>query len=276
MRRCSTAASIARRPCSRSTATIRPRGPPGVHRGHQLQDARAAAPGRHPGHRHARPMRPAIASAARPAPPRSSLNGHYTSTAVVTSFAGVFPMDEPRYVMVVMLDDPKADRRNLRLPHRGVEHRRRRSARPSAGSRRCSASGPTRTASRTCREVLPFVHDTQRRNKHRCACATSRTSTAIPKSRALPSTIARSRRAPCSARSRAPCSTARISSPQAVERGAVAVVARPEATVERRAAPRRSRAAAAVRRARRANSSRPIPETSSRSPAPTARPRRSR
>src|SRR3954451_22831438 len=36
------------------------------------------------------------------------LNGHYTSTAVVTSFAGVFPMDEPRYVMVMMLDDPKA------------------------------------------------------------------------------------------------------------------------------------------------------------------------
>jgi cell division protein FtsI (penicillin-binding protein 3) len=27
---------------------------------------------------------------------------------VVTSFAGVFPMDEPRYVMVMMLDDPKA------------------------------------------------------------------------------------------------------------------------------------------------------------------------
>jgi cell division protein FtsI (penicillin-binding protein 3) len=35
-------------------------------------------------------------------------NGHYTSAAVVTSFAGVFPMDEPRYVMVMMLDDPKA------------------------------------------------------------------------------------------------------------------------------------------------------------------------
>jgi cell division protein FtsI (penicillin-binding protein 3) len=35
-------------------------------------------------------------------------NGHYTSSAVVTSFAGVFPMDEPRYVMVMMLDEPKA------------------------------------------------------------------------------------------------------------------------------------------------------------------------
>jgi cell division protein FtsI (penicillin-binding protein 3) len=36
------------------------------------------------------------------------VGGHYTSAAVVTSFAGVFPMDEPRYVMVMMLDDPKA------------------------------------------------------------------------------------------------------------------------------------------------------------------------
>ena len=36
------------------------------------------------------------------------IGGRYSSAAVVTSFAGVFPMDEPRYVMVVMLDDPKA------------------------------------------------------------------------------------------------------------------------------------------------------------------------
>ena len=36
------------------------------------------------------------------------LNGRYTSSAVVTTFAGVFPMDEPRYVVVAMLDEPKA------------------------------------------------------------------------------------------------------------------------------------------------------------------------
>jgi cell division protein FtsI (penicillin-binding protein 3) len=35
------------------------------------------------------------------------LNGRYTSSAVVTTFAGVFPIDEPRYAMVMMLDDPK-------------------------------------------------------------------------------------------------------------------------------------------------------------------------
>ncbi len=36
------------------------------------------------------------------------IGGRYSSAAVVTTFAGVFPMDEPRYVIVVMLDDPKA------------------------------------------------------------------------------------------------------------------------------------------------------------------------
>jgi cell division protein FtsI (penicillin-binding protein 3) len=36
------------------------------------------------------------------------VGGRYTGRAVVTTFAGVFPMDEPRYVVVAMLDDPKA------------------------------------------------------------------------------------------------------------------------------------------------------------------------
>jgi len=35
------------------------------------------------------------------------LGGRYAKNMVVTTFAGVFPMDEPRYVMVVMLDEPK-------------------------------------------------------------------------------------------------------------------------------------------------------------------------
>jgi cell division protein FtsI (penicillin-binding protein 3) len=33
--------------------------------------------------------------------------GRYTNAAVVTTFAGVFPMEEPRYVVVAMLDAPK-------------------------------------------------------------------------------------------------------------------------------------------------------------------------
>jgi cell division protein FtsI (penicillin-binding protein 3) len=36
------------------------------------------------------------------------INGRYSQTVNITSFAGVFPMDEPRYVIVVMLDAPKA------------------------------------------------------------------------------------------------------------------------------------------------------------------------
>jgi cell division protein FtsI (penicillin-binding protein 3) len=36
------------------------------------------------------------------------IDGHYSKTINITSFAGVFPMDDPRYVIVVMLDEPKA------------------------------------------------------------------------------------------------------------------------------------------------------------------------
>jgi cell division protein FtsI (penicillin-binding protein 3) len=36
------------------------------------------------------------------------IGGRYSGSVVVTSFAGVFPMDDPRYVVVTMLDEPKA------------------------------------------------------------------------------------------------------------------------------------------------------------------------
>jgi cell division protein FtsI (penicillin-binding protein 3) len=35
------------------------------------------------------------------------INGRYSQTINITSFAGVFPMDDPQYVIVVMLDEPK-------------------------------------------------------------------------------------------------------------------------------------------------------------------------
>ncbi len=36
------------------------------------------------------------------------INGRYSQSVNITSFAGVFPMDDPRYVIVVMLDAPHA------------------------------------------------------------------------------------------------------------------------------------------------------------------------
>jgi len=86
------------------------------------------------------------------------LNGHYTSTAVVTSFAGVFPMDDPRYVMVMMLDDPKATKETYGFhtaawnigPAFGVAVSR---IAPMLGIR------PDKTREPDMSEVLPYVQD---------------------------------------------------------------------------------------------------------------------
>jgi cell division protein FtsI (penicillin-binding protein 3) len=88
------------------------------------------------------------------------LNGHYTSSAVVTSFAGVFPMDEPRYVMVMMLDDPKATAETYGFhtaawnigPAFGVAVSR---IAPMLGLR------PDKNREPDMSGVLPFVHDTK-------------------------------------------------------------------------------------------------------------------
>ena len=90
------------------------------------------------------------------------VGGHYSNSLNVTSFAGVFPMDEPRYVIVVMLDEPKATAETFGFTHRRLERRAGRVARPSAGSRRCSASGPTSAASRTWPRCCPTF--TKKRN----------------------------------------------------------------------------------------------------------------
>jgi cell division protein FtsI (penicillin-binding protein 3) len=86
------------------------------------------------------------------------LNGHYTSSAVVTSFAGVFPMDEPRYVMVMMLDDPKATAETYGFhtaawnigPAFGITVSR---IAPMLGVR------PDKNREPDMSQVLPFVHD---------------------------------------------------------------------------------------------------------------------
>ena len=78
-----------------------------LHRGDQLPDAPAAAPHRPAGHRPQGRRRRASASAARPAPPRKRPRGGYNRHANVSTFAAAFPMDAPRYVVLVMLDDPR-------------------------------------------------------------------------------------------------------------------------------------------------------------------------
>ena len=87
------------------------------------------------------------------------VGGHYSSNSVVTSFAGVFPMDEPRYVMVVMLDEPKADRRDLRLPHRRLE--RRPGGQRKTVSRIAPMLGvrPDKRREPNMAEVLPYLHE---------------------------------------------------------------------------------------------------------------------
>ena len=88
------------------------------------------------------------------------LNGHYTSSAVVTTFAGVFPMDEPRYVVIAMLDEPKATKDTFGFHTAGwnvapVVSRTVSRIAPMLGVR------PDMKRDANMSEVLPFVHETK-------------------------------------------------------------------------------------------------------------------
>ena len=91
------------------------------------------------------------------------VGGRYTSTPVVTTFAGVFPMDEPRYVIVCMLDDPKALPETFGFHTAGVERRAGGVAGGQPGRRLCSASMPDLSRDVNMAEVLPYIH---REEKH--------------------------------------------------------------------------------------------------------------
>ena len=86
------------------------------------------------------------------------IGGHYSSAAVVTSFAGVFPMDEPRYAMVMMLDDPKPTAKTFGFHTAGWN------AAPAFGrtvARIAPMLGvrPDKNREPNMSEVLPFIHE---------------------------------------------------------------------------------------------------------------------
>jgi cell division protein FtsI (penicillin-binding protein 3) len=86
------------------------------------------------------------------------VGGHYSNSLNVTSFAGVFPMDEPRYVIVVMLDEPKATPETFGFTTAGwnvapiVSKTISRIA-PMLGVR------PDKNREPNMAEVLPYVHE---------------------------------------------------------------------------------------------------------------------
>ncbi len=89
------------------------------------------------------------------------VGGHYTSASVVTTFAGVFPMDEPRYVIIAMLDDPKATAKTFGFHTAGWN------VAPLVGrtvSRIAPMLGvrPDMNRDANMAEVMPFVHEKEK------------------------------------------------------------------------------------------------------------------
>jgi cell division protein FtsI (penicillin-binding protein 3) len=88
------------------------------------------------------------------------INGRYSQTINITSFAGVFPMDDPRYVIVVMLDEPKATPETYGFTTAGwnvapVVSRTISRIAPMLGVQ------PNMNREPDMSQVLPFVHETK-------------------------------------------------------------------------------------------------------------------
>ncbi|MEO5809487.1 MAG: penicillin-binding protein 2 [Sphingomicrobium sp.] len=86
------------------------------------------------------------------------IGGRYSNSVNITSFAGVFPMDEPRYAMVMMLDAPRATSETFGFTTAGWNVA---PAFSVAVSRIAPMLGvrPDKRREPNMAEVLPFVHD---------------------------------------------------------------------------------------------------------------------
>ena len=77
------------------------------------------------------------------------VSGRYSKTKVLTTFTAVLPADQPRYLLLIMLDEPQAAAGDPRLRHLGLERgagRRRGDRADRAAARHRAAlrpAGPT-------------------------------------------------------------------------------------------------------------------------------------
>ena len=167
------------RPATHPQGRPRPPGRPGaprVQRGYQLQDARAAAAGGDQGHR--QEGRCARLSRRRQDRHRarniinrySIAQGDELRRGLPDGRAALRDGDDARRA--------QGDRRDLSASAPPGGTSRRRSAARSAGSRRCSACGPTRSASRTWPKCFPTF--TKKPNRRACDWAILPASSAIP------------------------------------------------------------------------------------------------
>jgi cell division protein FtsI (penicillin-binding protein 3) len=86
------------------------------------------------------------------------IDGHYSKTINITSFAGVFPMEDPQYAMVMMLDAPHATKETFGFTTAGWN------AAPAWGrtvARIAPMLGirPDKKREPNMAEVLPYVHE---------------------------------------------------------------------------------------------------------------------
>ena len=121
----------------------------------------------------------------------------------------------------------QGDRRNLRLPHRGVEHRP--GVRGGGRADRADARRPPdKNREPDMSSVLPFVHDTHRRNKHRAPARHCGRRQRF-RSHGLCHRPSQGRAGSVFGAFKGAVFNGEDFIPAAVDRGAVAVVARPEA-----------------------------------------------